>query len=108
MSSLNKVFLIGRVGRDPEIRATTTGKKVANFSLATGQGENTEWHKIIAWEKTCEYVEKFITKGRLIHIEGSIQSREYESKGEKKNSFEIVCRSVTILDQLKEECDVPF
>lgn len=115
MSSLNKVFLVGRLGQDPELRTTQSGKSVATFSLATTEkskeGAKTEWHKIVVWDKTADIAKKFLTKGKLCHVEGKIQSHEYESQGIKKVSYEIHCTSLTLLEFANDKADnddVPF
>ena len=98
--SVNKVILVGRLGRDPETRYTGGGQAVANFSVATDEtykdksGERqkrTEWHKIVVWGKQAEIAQQYLKKGSLIFIEGRIQSREWQDKeGQKRTSFEIV------------------
>ncbi len=102
MSGVNKVFLIGRLGGDPELKSTQNGKNVATFSLATSEkyngAEKTEWHKIIAWEKLSEVAKNYLTKGRMVHVEGKIQTREYESQGVKRSVTEIIATNITLLD----------
>jgi len=98
--SVNKVILVGRLGRDPEIRYTSGGQAVANFSIATDESykdrngekqKRTEWHKIVAWRKQAEFAQQYLKKGSLIYLEGKIQSREWQDKeGQKRTSFEIV------------------
>lgn len=107
MASVNKVILVGNLGRDPELRYTQNGQAVANFSLATtdrwnskeGQREErTEWHRIVAWGKTAELCAQYLGKGRSVYIEGRIQSREWEDKeGQKRNTTEIVAQTVQFL-----------
>jgi single-strand DNA-binding protein len=107
MSDLNRVLLIGRVGRDPEIRTTTDGMFVASFSIATGEvwytkdkekQEKTTWHNIVCFRKTAEFVEQYVHKGALVFIEGKIDIRDYDGKdGEKKRSFQIVAQTVNKL-----------
>ncbi len=103
---VNKTILVGRLGRDPETRFTGGGTAVAKFSIATDEtykdknGEKqkrTEWHKIIVWGKQAEIVQKYLTKGALVFIEGRIQSREWEKDGEKHRSFEIVANNFRML-----------
>jgi len=99
--SVNKVILVGRLGRDPEVRFTSSGQQVANFSLATDEtyrdraGERqkrTEWHKIVVWGKSAEIAQKYLRKGSLIYLEGRIQQREYLDRDQnKRTSFDIVC-----------------
>lgn len=113
--SVNKVILVGRLGKDPEIRYTAGGKAVANFSIATDEtytkdGErvkNTEWHRIVLWDKLAEIAEQYLTKGSLVYLEGKIQSRKYEDKeGVERYSFDIVCNTLKMLgggEQKSEE-----
>ena len=105
--SVNKVILVGRLGRDPETRYTGGGQAVANFSIATDEtykdknGERqkrTEWHKIVVWGKQAEIAQQYLKKGSLIFIEGRIQSREWQDKeGQKRTSFEIVATNFRML-----------
>jgi single-strand DNA-binding protein len=105
--SVNKVILIGRLGRDPEIKYTPSGAPVAKFSLATDeafkdrsgeQQKHTEWHNIVAWGKLAEICGEYLTKGKQVYIEGSIRSRQWEDQsGNKRTSYEIVARQMTML-----------
>ena len=98
--SVNKVILVGRLGKDPETRYTGGGQAVCNFSLATDEtfkdrsGERqkrTEWHKIVVWGKQAEIAQQYLKKGSQLYLEGRIQSREWTDKeGQKRTSFEIV------------------
>ena len=108
MSTLkNKVQLLGNLGNDPEIITLESGKKIAKFSVATNetyrnaQGEkvtDTQWHNIIAWNKTAEIIEKYMQKGNEIMIEGKLTSRSYETKeGEKRYITEVVCNELLML-----------
>ena len=108
MSTLrNKVQLIGNLGNNPEIVNLDSGKKLAKFSIATNEsykntkGErvtDTQWHNVVAWGKTAEIVENFVTKGKEIAIEGKLTSRSYETKeGEKRYITEIVCNELLML-----------
>ena len=108
MSALrNKVQLIGNVGNDPEIKSFDGGKKVANFTIATNESyknekgekvEQTEWHKVVAWGKTAEIIEKFVTKGKEVAIEGKLTHRSYEDKnGEKRYITEVVANEILLL-----------
>ena len=107
MSSLNKVLLIGNLGKDPEIRYTQNGQAVATFSLATSDNwtdqagnrqERTEWHRIVAWGKLADLCQRFLAKGRQVYIEGRIQSREYtDQSGAKRNTTEIIASSIVFL-----------
>jgi single-strand DNA-binding protein len=118
---LNKVQLIGRVGKDPEIKHLESGSSVANFTLATSEKytnkkgekvENTEWHSIVAWNKLAEIIEKYIEKGDLIYIEGKLTYRKYEGKdGETKYITEIKADGLEMLSgkskQNKPEPSLP-
>jgi single-strand DNA-binding protein len=105
--SVNKVILVGRLGRDPETRYTGSGQAVCNFSLATDEtykdrsGERqkrTEWHKIVVWGKQAEIAQQYLKKGAQIYLEGRIQSREWMDKeNQKRTSFEIVCSNFRML-----------
>jgi single-strand DNA-binding protein len=105
--SVNRVILVGRLGRDPETRFTGSGQAVANFSVATDEtykdrnGERqkrTEWHKIVVWGKQAEIAQQYLKKGSLVYIEGRIQSREWQDKeGQKRTSFEIVANNFRML-----------
>ena len=103
----NKVQLIGNLGNDPEIINLESGKKLAKFSIATnesyrnGQGElvkETQWHRVIAWGKTAAIIEKYLTKGAEVAIEGKLTNRMYETQsGEKRYITEIVCNELLML-----------
>ena len=105
--SVNKVILVGRLGRDPETRFTSGGQAVANFSVATDESykdrngerqKRTEWHKIVVWGKQAEIAQQYLKKGSLVFIEGRIQSREWQDKeGQKRTSFEIVANNFRML-----------
>ena len=105
--SLNKVMLIGRLGRDPEIKYTPSGAPVAKFSLATDevfkdrageQQRRTEWHNIVAWNKLAEICGEYLTKGKQVYIEGSFRSRQWEDQsGNKRTAYEIVAREMKML-----------
>ncbi|MCU1249835.1 MAG: single-strand binding protein [Edaphobacter sp.] len=105
---VNKVFLLGNVGKDPEIRSTAGGMTVASFSLATAdrqkdaQGnwaDKTEWHNIVCFQRTAEVVRDYVKKGTQLLIEGKIQTRSWDDKtsGEKKYKTEILCNELTLL-----------
>jgi len=108
MSTLrNKVQLIGNVGNDPEILDLESGKKVAKFTMATNESyrndkgekvQSTEWHNIVAWGKLAGIIEKYVTKGKEIAVEGKLTSRSYETKeGEKRYVTEIVADEILLL-----------
>ncbi len=106
-NAYNKVILIGHVGRDPEVRFTQQNRAVANFSLATSdvfrtfEGENekrTQWHKIVAWGKLAEFVEKFIKRGKQILVEGNLRYNTWTGQdGVKRTSAEIYAESIVLL-----------
>lgn len=105
--SVNKVILVGRLGRDPETRYTSGGQAVANFSVATDESykdrngerqKRTEWHKIVVWGKQAEIAQQYLKKGSLVFIEGRIQSREWQDKeGQKRTNFEIIASNFRML-----------
>lgn len=110
--SLNKVMLIGNLGKDPELKVTPSGQPVAKFSLATTetwknpQGEKqskTEWHNIVVWGKQAEIAEKYLRKGKQILVEGRIQYREYtDQAGVKKYITDIRCDHFVMLGRMEE------
>jgi single-strand DNA-binding protein len=104
----NKFTGVGRAGRDPETRYTAGGKAVANFSIALDESykdasgewqKKTLWLNVTAWDKLAEIVQKNVVKGSLVLVDGRLQIREYESKGEKKTSVEIVANTVRRLEK---------
>ena len=107
MASVNKVFLIGNLGGDPEVRYTASGSAVANFRIATTdvwndrngeRQERTEWHRIVVWGKQAEHCGEYLRKGRSVHVEGRLQTRDWEDRdGNKRYTTEIVANSVTFL-----------
>ncbi|HUI08773.1 MAG TPA: single-stranded DNA-binding protein [Bacteroidota bacterium] len=107
--SLNKVMLIGNLGKDPELRFTSSGVPVATFTIATNESwkdqegnmqERTEWHNIVAWRKLAEICGEWLKKGKKVYIEGRIQTRSYDDKntGAKKYITEIVADNMIMLD----------
>lgn len=108
VASLNKVMLIGRLGHDPEIHHTNSGQSVANFSIAIDENytsrdgqkvEKTEWHRIVAWGKNTEFCINYLTKGRLVYIEGKIETRKWQDKnGVVKYTTEIKADRIVALD----------
>lgn len=100
VKSLNKVQLIGNVGKDPEIRFSGDGKPIANFSIATSDSytgkdgnkvEKTEWHKIVAFGKLAEIISKYVKKGSKVYIEGQLQTRKWtDNNGQDRYSTEII------------------
>ena len=102
----NKVQLIWNLGNDPEIKNLDSGKKLAKFAIATNesyknaQGEkitDTQWHNVIVWGKTAEIVERYLSKGKEVAVEGKLTSRSYEKDGEKRYVTEIVCNELLML-----------
>lgn len=112
--SVNKVIIVGNLGRDPEVRTMQNGDKVANFSVATSERwkdrntgemqERTEWHRIVIFGRTAEIAEKYLRKGAKVYIEGQLQTRKWEDKqsGQERYSTEVVIRpyrgEMTMLD----------
>jgi len=99
--SVNKVILVGRLGRDPEVRYTSSGQAVCNFTLATDESykdrngerqKRTEWHRVVLWGKLAEIAQQYLKKGMLVYIEGRIQSRQWDDQQtqQKRTTFEIV------------------
>lgn len=105
--SVNKVILVGRLGKDPEVRYTPSGTAVATFSMATTENfkdrdgnrqEKTEWHNIVAWRQLAEICGKFLHKGKQVYIEGKIQTRSYDDRdGNKRYITEIVADQMQML-----------
>jgi len=105
--SLNKVQLIGNLGKDPELKYTSAGIAVATFSIATSDSwkdqegnmqERTEWHNIVAWRKLAEICGEWLKKGKRVYIEGKLQTRNYEKDGVKRYITEIVADQMIMLD----------
>jgi single-strand DNA-binding protein len=109
--SLNKVILIGRLGRDPEMRFTPSGRAVTNFTMATNEvwtdqsgerQERTEWHRIVTWGKLAENCAKLLSKGKLVYVEGRLQTRSWDDKdGNKRYTTEIIANNMQILSPLE-------
>ena len=114
--SLNKVILIGRLGRDPETRYMPNGDAVCNFSVATSESwkdqsgqkkERTEWHNITLYRKLAEIAAQYLKKGSLVYLEGKIQSRKYTGKdGIERTAYEIVCSEMKMLGGKSEGGEV--
>ncbi len=111
--SMNKVILIGRLGQDPKLSYTSSGQAVANFSVATDEGyrdkqtgqrvERTEWHRIVAWRQTAEFCGNYLGKGRLVMVEGKLQTRKWQGQdGQDRYTTEIVADNVQGLDRASE------
>jgi len=106
--SVNKVILVGNLGKKPELRYTPGGQAVANFTLATNERfggkdgqpaqERTEWHRIVVWGRTAENCGQYLDKGRQVYIEGRLQTREWQDKeGQKRQTTEVVATTVQFL-----------
>jgi single-strand DNA-binding protein len=105
---VNRVILVGRLGRDPETRYTSSGQAVCNFTMATDESfknrsgekqQRTEWHRIVLWAKLAEIAQQYLKKGSLVYIEGRLQTRQWDDKrdGSKKTTTEIVGTSMKML-----------
>lgn len=107
MSGVNKVILVGRLGRDPEVRNLDSGVSVANFTLATSEtyrdktsGEKkeiTEWHNVVLWRGLAEIAQKYLHKGDLVYIEGKLRTRSWEKEGVTRYTTEVVADNMTML-----------
>ena len=107
MAGINKAIIVGRLGRDPELRYTPDGTAVANFSVATSEEwkdknsgekkERTEWHRIVAWRRLGEICGEYLSKGRQVYIEGKLQTRSWEQDGVTRYTTEIVATDVQFL-----------
>ena len=106
--SVNKVILVGNLGKDPEVKYTPSGTAVAKFSLATNEGykdkagqwqERTEWHNIVAWQRLAEIVGEYVKKGSKVYIEGRLQTSSWDDKetGQKKYKTEIIANDLVLL-----------
>ncbi|WP_432737605.1 single-stranded DNA-binding protein [Maridesulfovibrio sp. FT414] len=111
--SMNKVILIGRLGQDPKLSYTTSGQAFANLSVATDEGykdrntgqrvDRTEWHRVVAWRQTAEFAGKFLSKGRLVMVEGKLQTRKWQDQnGQERYTTEIVANVIQGLDSKQE------
>ena len=114
MAGVNKVILIGRLGRDPEVRYTPSGTAVANFSIATSEEwkdkntgekqERTEWHKIVAWRRLGEICGEYLHKGSQVYIEGRLQTKSWEDRdGNTRYTTEVVALNMQMLDSQSKE-----
>ena len=123
MSSVNKVILVGNLGRDPEVRSMSSGDPVVNLSLATSerwkdkssgeQREKTEWHRVVIFdERLCDVAQKYLRKGSKIYIEGQLQTRKWtDQQGVEKYSTEVVLKRfngvLTMLDSRSDQSEQP-
>lgn len=115
--SLNKVMIIGNVGRDPEMRYTPNGTPVTSFSVAAGrrwvssegeQREETEWFHVVTWSKLAEIASRFVTKGSKVYIEGRLQTRSWEgSDGQKRYRTEVIAQNMLLLDSRQKAPGLP-
>ena len=115
--SINKVILVGRLGKDPETRFTPSGKAVTNFSMATSESwkdaggerqEKTEWHKVQIWGPLAEISAKYLSKGKLVYIEGRLQSRSWDADdGSKRYTTEIIANNMTMLGATGDNSEKP-
>ena len=108
---VNSVHIVGRLGASPEIKETTTGKKVARFNVATeygyGDKATTEWFSVLAWEKLAGICENFLSKGKLVYVEGRMKTRSYDDKdGNKKYVTELIANNMRMLDKREEPAPV--
>ena len=111
--SLNKVMLIGHLGKDPEMRFTPSGKAVTNFTMATNEvwldqsgekQERTEWHRVVTWGKLAENCAKLLSKGKQVYIEGRIQTRQWDDKdGNKRYTTEVVANQMQLLSSMDSQ-----
>ena len=104
----NRVQLIGNVGNDPEIKTLENGRKLAHVTIATNDKytndkgekvEQTEWHRVTAWGKTAEIIEKYVVKGKEVAIEGKLTHRSYDKNGEKRDVTEVVVSEILLLSK---------
>lgn len=110
--TVNKVILVGRLGRDPETRYTSSGQAVCNFTMATDESfkdragdrqKRTEWHRIVAWGKLAEICQQYLKKGSQIYVEGRIQSRQWDDReGNKRTTTEVVANTMKMLGSRAE------
>jgi single-strand DNA-binding protein len=115
MSSLNKILLIGNLGKDPEVRYTPDGSPVATFSLATSENwtdkngsrqEHTEWHTIVAWNRLADLAKRYLSKGRQVYVEGRIRSRDWTDKdGNKRRTTEVIATQMVLLGSRPQNAD---
>lgn len=108
---INKVILVGNVGRDVDFRALPTGTNIAKFTLATSEKRfkdqdgqpHTEWHRIVAWGKLAEICSKYVTKGRQLYVEGRLRTSSYEKDGVKRYSTEIYADTIEFLGRRSDQ-----
>lgn len=113
MASLNRVMIIGNIGRDPEIKYTQSDIPVANFSVATSESwkdkntdewfEKTEWHRVVAWRHLAERAVKYLAKGKQVYVEGKLETRKWEKDGQDHYTTEIVASQLLILGRKEDD-----
>lgn len=107
---INKAIIVGRLGREPELRYTANGNAVTNFTVATDSGfgdkKETEWFTVVTWNKTAEACAQFLDKGSLVYVEGRMQTRSWDKDGTKQYKTELVAERVQFLDSKKQTEDV--
>ncbi len=112
-NSVNKVILLGRLGNDPELKYVPSGAPVANFNIATNEvwvdrnnekQQRTEWHRIVAWGKLAEFCGEYLSKGRLLYVEGRLRSRTWEDRnGNQRTTTEVNATDIVLLGRRTEE-----
>lgn len=113
--SVNKIILVGHVGRDPDIQVTQNGTKVAHFSLATnrriapngdaGPGERTDWHRLTVWNRLAQFTEDFVHKGDRLYVEGQLEYDAYEREGTTIPTADVHVRELVLLSPKKDDED---
>jgi single-strand DNA-binding protein len=113
MAGVNKVIIVGNVGRDPEVRYTQSGRAVASFSVATSERfqdkegqtqERTEWHRVVAWARLAEICGEYLRKGKQVYVEGRLQTRDWEDKdGHKRYTTEVIANVMQMLGRRGED-----
>lgn len=107
MSGVNKVILVGRLGADPEVRSTPGGAQVCSLSIATSETwvkdgkreEKTEWHRVVLWGRQAELAQKYLKKGRMVYLEGRIQTRSWQDQqGQKRFTTEVIANNLQFID----------
>jgi len=104
--TMNRIVLIGRLTKEPELRATSSGKDIVNFSIAVNKKfkkEEADFFNVQAWEGTARYVADYLGKGRLVAIDGRLETRSYEKEGRKIYITEVIAEQVTALDRARDE-----
>ena len=112
---LNKVMIIGHLGRDPEMRYTPSGRPVTNFSVATSRSwntsdgerrEDTEWFNVVAWGSLAEICNEYLSKGQQVYVEGRLQTRKWEDdEGNKRKTIEVVAKEMIMLGDRKKKAE---